>query len=375
MNKQNIVLVGFRGAGKAAFGRAIAKVKGLPFADLDAEVEFILGESIDDFVEKHGWQVFRDVEQRVVHDFSRNFSGILATGGGTIENSKNLQNLKKTGTLVFINPNFSDVRKYLLTDETQKNRPRIMPDIPLAQEVDQLWQQRKTIYGAIADFEVTPGFNTDKLEEAQKIVEQLPDKVFPKVSPHKKVAILSSSGGTTFQGLLDAQAKGRIPNGAFTLFITDNPDCEALKKARKAQIPHIHVLEPQDGDSREEYDRQIINILREHQPDVILLAGWMRILSELYCEQFGQSTLNVHPSLLPKYAGMKDTEVHKAVIEHEDKYTGCTLHRVTTELDGGEMFLQRKVPVDPVDTVDVLKQKVQRQEVLGFCEAIEHRRK
>ncbi|NJP04052.1 shikimate kinase [Candidatus Gracilibacteria bacterium] len=146
MKKQNIVFVGFRGAGKSKYGREIARLAGLPFADLDEEVEFVLGESIYDFVEKHGWQVFREVEQRVTHDFARNFSGIIATGGGTIENSKNLQNLKKTSSFVFVNPLFEKVKKYLLTDEAQKNRPRINPSVTLGQEIDQLWAQRKRYF-------------------------------------------------------------------------------------------------------------------------------------------------------------------------------------------------------------------------------------
>jgi len=167
VKKQNIVLVGFRGCGKTRFGQAIAKETGLPFADLDLEVEFIIGEKIASFVKKYGWQVFREVEQRVTHDFCRNFSGILATGGGTIENSKNFQNLKKTGTFVFINPNFSDVKKYLLSQEGKDTTPRMNPDIPFAQELDQMWEQRKGIYSASSEIEITPDW--DKLSQQKEV--------------------------------------------------------------------------------------------------------------------------------------------------------------------------------------------------------------
>lgn len=375
MNKHNIVLVGFHGAGKARFGRAMAKVKGLPFADLDVELEFVIGEPIESFVEKHGWQVLKEVEQRVSHDFTRNFSGIVASGSATIENSKNLQNLKKTGTFVFLNPDFSKVRRYLLTDESQKNRPRIIPGISLAQEIDQLWQQRKAIYMATADVDVMPEFDGDATEEAKKIWASIPERMHPKPLKPRNIAVFSSSRGTTLKGMLAAQKKGRIPNVEFDLFVTDNPECEALKVAKEIGFNRIEIMEPQKGETKEEYDRELINLIREVQPDKILLAGWMRILSKLFCDQFGQNTYNVHPSLLPKYAGMKDMDIHAQVVENEDRYSGCTIHKVTEETDAGDIVVQRKVPITPQDTPAVIKWKVQRQEVLGFCEAMENRKR
>lgn len=370
MQKQNIVLIGFRGAGKTTFGRALAKVLGLPFADLDEQIEFFLGETIESFVDKHGWQVFREVEQRVTHDFCRNFSGIVATGGGTIENSKNLQNLTKTGVFIFLNPRFADVKKYLLKDTT---RPRLNPSIPLAQEIDQMWMQRKDIYAASADYEVQPNLNGDPIEEAKTIISQLPENIIPKQSAPRRVAIFSSSNGSTFQGLLDVQAQGRIPNVEFCLFVTDKKDAPSLEKAKAAGIKNIEVLEPQKGEDREEYDRELINVVREFQPDLVLLAGWMRILSKVYCDQFGDTTLNVHPSLLPQFAGLIDEQIYEKVFEYEEKYTGCTIHRVTPEVDAGEHVLQRKVLVEEFDDIPSLKSKVQKQEILGFCEILEKR--
>lgn len=373
MKKQNIVLVGFRGVGKSKFGRALAEMTGLPFADLDTEVEFILGESIISFVEKHGWQVFRAVEQRVTHDFSRNFSGVIATGGGTIENSKNLQNLKKNGAFVFLNPSFLEVKKYLMTDKVQKKCPRAVPDIPLSQEIDQMWIQRKDIYAATADVEVQPDFHGTLKKETKKILEQIPKSFIPSVPPHRKVVIFSSSNGTVLQGLLDAQKKNRIPNVEFVLFVTDKPSCGALKKAREEGIKNIEILEPIKNETREEYDRKLINLLREHQPDMILLAGWMRILSGLYCEQYRDTTFNVHPSLLPKFSGLQGDQVHEQVLDQEEGTTGCTVHRILPEVDTGETVLQRKVIVEPEDTVESLRKKVQKQEILGFCELMERR--
>lgn len=370
MQKQNIVLIGFRGCGKTTFGKALAKHLNLPFADLDKEIEFYLGDTISNFVENHGWQNFREVEQKVTHDFCRNFSGIIATGGGTIENSKNLQNLTKTGIFIFLNPAFRDVRKYLLKDKT---RPRLNPDMPHAQEIDQMWAQRKDIYGASANYEVQPELNGDPAEEAAKIAAILPENIIPSVPTPKKIAVFSSSNGTTFQGILDAKRRGRIPNVEIELFVTDQKECGALEKAKAAGIKKIEVLTAQKGEDREEYDREVINIIRGTQPDLIILAGWMRIFSKFYCDVYGSTTYNVHPSLLPQFAGLMDQEIYEKVFEYEEKYTGCTIHRVNAEVDAGEIVLQRKVLVEEFDDIPSLRTKVQRQEVLGFCEILEKR--
>ncbi len=370
MKKQNIVLTGFRGSGKTTFGRALARKIGLPFADLDEEIQFFLGETIESFVKKHGWQVFREVEQRVTHDFCRNFSGVLATGGGTIENSKNFQNLKKTGVFVFLNPDFRDVKAFLLKQK-QPNRPRLRPELSLEQEIEKMWQERKGIYQASAEIEINQSLKVNVEKEVERFLPIL-KKIMPAVPPKKRVAILSSSNGTTFQGLLDAQERGRIPNVELCVFVTDQPKCAALTKAKKAKLP-VKVLEAKKGENREEYDRQLMNILRENNPDFVLLVGWMRILSRLYCDQFGPISLNVHPSLLPNFPGLKGDEVHQAVLEHDERYTGATIHRVTEKVDQGEVVLQRKVPVEPEDTINTLRQKVQKQEVLGFCEFLERR--
>ena len=366
----NVVLVGFRGCGKTTFGRKLAQVSGQPFADLDEQIEFFLGESIYDFVDKHGWQEFRAVEQKVTHDFCRNYSGILATGGGTLENSKNLQNLKKSGKFVFLNPDFQSEKQYLLKDGT---RPRLNTEISHEEEIDLAWNQRKDIYSAIADVEVAPDMEASVDQEIKKITNQLPSNFLPPQPPHKRVAILASTNGSSFQGVLDAQKIGRIPNAEFTLFVTNKPNCNALEKAKKANIPNIEVFASEKGETKEEYDRQLINMLRIHKPDAILLVGWMKVLSKLFCDQFGKITYNTHPSLLPKYAGMMGDKIHEQVLEDEEKYAGCTIHRVSDELDGGEIVLQRKVLVDSEDSVESLRLKVQKQEMLGFCELLERR--
>ena len=365
-----MVLIGFRGCGKTTYGKALAKILKLPFADLDDEIEYVTGMTIEDYVERYGWQEFREVEQRVSHDYTRNFSGIVATGAGTIENSKNLQNLKKTGNFLFLNPNFTKIKKYLMKDTS---RPRLNPSIPLAQEIDQMWQQRKDIYGASGDFEVKPSYDGDPMEEAQKIIDQLPPHAFPKAPIEKNIAVFASGNGTVLKGLKELQEKGRIPNTRYGLFLTDNPDSPAIAVAKAIGFEGIEIVKPEAEQSREDYDREVLNILREYQPDQVLLAGWMRILSKVYVSQYGAKTFNAHPSLLPKFAGLKDLEVHEKVLDHEEKYTGCTIHKVTEDVDAGEIAVQRKILVESDDTPETLRARVQKQEILGFCELLERK--
>ena len=112
------------------------------------------------------------------------------------------------------------------------------------------------------------------------------------------------------------------------------------------------------------------DILKEHNVDLILLIGFMRILSSTFCSNWAGKILNVHPSLLPKYAGGMDTNVHEEVLKNNDKETGCTIHLVTDEVDGGPIIIQKRCEVDSNDTIDSLKSKVQTLEGEAFLEAI-----
>ncbi len=373
MKKQNIVLVGFKGAGKTTFGRALAEVSGLPFADLDQEVEYLIGESIYEFVDKYGWQVFREVEQRVTHDFCRNFSGVVATGGGTIENSKNLQNLKKTGNFIFLNTEYSDVRQYLLQSEEEKKRPRMNPDIPLAMELDQMWNQRKGIYSATADVEVSPQLYGDPKEEAQKILSGLTPMQVPDLPSPKKIVLLGSGNARVLDELDAMQQKGRLPNVTWAGVVCNQADTAIAQKATAMGVP-VEVLVGDNGPGSEDYDRGLINVLRGMETDLIFLADWEREFTELYRDQFGSLTIETHECLLPNYHDLRGDEIYEKVLEYEDKYTGASLHRLTKTPEGSyELMLQRKVVVQPDDTVQSLTQRVRKQQILGFCEILEKR--
>ena len=110
--------------------------------------------------------------------------------------------------------------------------------------------------------------------------------------------------------------------------------------------------------------------LKEHNVDLILLIGFMRILSSTFCKNWSGKILNVHPSLLPKYAGGMDTNVHEEVLKNNDEETGCTIHLVTDKVDGGPIIIQKKCKVDSNDTIDSLKSKVQSLEGEAFLEVI-----
>ena len=122
---------------------------------------------------------------------------------------------------------------------------------------------------------------------------------------------------------------------------------------------------------REEFDTEISAQLRKHDVDLVLLIGFMRILSTQFCDEWRNRILNVHPSLLPKYAGGMDTNVHEEVIKNRDAETGCTIHFVTAEVDSGPILIQKKCMVSQNETAKTLKTKVQQLEGEAFIEAIQ----
>jgi phosphoribosylglycinamide formyltransferase-1 len=122
--------------------------------------------------------------------------------------------------------------------------------------------------------------------------------------------------------------------------------------------------------SRETFDAEMTAILKSHNVELVLLIGFMRILSTEFCQEWRDKLLNVHPSLLPKYAGGMDTNVHEEVLKNGETETGCTIHFVTDDVDGGPILVQKKCNVDSDDTIETLKTKVQELEGQAFIEAI-----
>jgi len=140
-------------------------------------------------------------------------------------------------------------------------------------------------------------------------------------------------------------------------------------RAKNHNVPTVFLSHKEK--SRKEFDAEMTAILKEHAVDLVLLIGFMRILSAKFCQEWQDRLLNVHPSLLPKYAGGMDTNIHENVLINGDTETGCTIHFVTDEVDAGPILIQKKCNVEPDETVDTLKTKVQKLEGMAFIEAIQ----
>ena len=184
-----------------------------------------------------------------------------------------------------------------------------------------------------------------------------------------RIAVLVSGGGTNLQALLDAQASGVLCHGQIVLVISSSPDAYALQRAEKAGIPGICC--PGSGRAME---NSIRALLGEYQIDLILLAGFLRILSPAFTAQYPRRILNVHPSLIPAFcgAGFYGLKVHEAALQRGVKLTGATVHFVNEIPDGGQILLQKAVPVLPGDTPQLLQRRVMEQaEWILFPQAAE----
>ena len=182
-----------------------------------------------------------------------------------------------------------------------------------------------------------------------------------------RLGVLGSTNGTDLQAILDAIELKQLKSKLATV-ISNKKKAFILKRAEKYRIPSYYISHK--NIDRETFDRKVTEILIEHKVDLVLLIGFMRILSKSFCQEWRGKILNVHPSLLPKYAGGMDTNVHEEVLKNKDDKTGCTIHFVTDEVDGGPIFIQKKCSVDPKDTIRSLKTKVQKLEGEAFLEAI-----
>ena len=183
-----------------------------------------------------------------------------------------------------------------------------------------------------------------------------------------KLGVLGSTNGTDLQTILDSIASGEL-NGEVSVVLSNRKNSYILERAKNYNVPAFFLSHKEK--SREEFDAEMTAILKEHAVDLVLLIGFMRILSAKFCQKWQDRLLNVHPSLLPKYAGGMDTNVHQDVIINGDTETGCTIHFVTDEVDEGPILIQKKCNVEPDETVDTLKTKVQKLEGMAFIEAIQ----
>lgn len=177
-----------------------------------------------------------------------------------------------------------------------------------------------------------------------------------------KIAVFVSGGGTNLQALIDAQKSGALHSGTIALVLSSNPDAYALERAKSANIPAV-VFSRKALGSQEPFEAAIRQALREHDIQVIVLAGFMSILSEDFTRRWSGRILNVHPSLIPSFCGkgMYGLKVHEAALAKGVKVTGATVHFVNEIPDGGEIVLQKAVDVLPGDTPETLQKRVMEQ--------------
>ena len=177
-----------------------------------------------------------------------------------------------------------------------------------------------------------------------------------------KIAVLVSGGGTNLQALIDAQASGVLKSGRIELVIANKADAYALTRAQNAGIETAVVLKKECG-SHQAFEQAIRDLLDSHGIDLIVLAGFMVILSESFTSAYPRRIINVHPSLIPSFCGegFYGLRVHEAALAYGVKVTGATVHFVNEIPDGGEIILQKAVAIRENDTPETLQKRVMRQ--------------
>ncbi|MFZ3266884.1 MAG: phosphoribosylglycinamide formyltransferase, partial [Terriglobales bacterium] len=181
----------------------------------------------------------------------------------------------------------------------------------------------------------------------------------------KNIGILLSGRGSNFVAIADSVDERRIPDARIAVVISNRVDAAGLQIARQRGINALLI--PSKGKTREQHDREVVAALREHKVDLICLAGYMRLLSPWFVQQFPHRILNIHPSLLPSFPGL---EAQQQAFAYGVKVSGCTVHFVDEELDHGAIIVQKTVPVLDSDDEHTLAARILEQEHLAYTEAI-----
>ena len=176
------------------------------------------------------------------------------------------------------------------------------------------------------------------------------------------IAVLVSGGGTNLQALIDAEKSGIITSGSIKLVVANNSKAYALERAKNAGIDTAVVLKSQLG-SQEAFEKELIRVLDEANTDLIVLAGFMSILSADFTNHFKDRIINVHPSLIPSFCGkgFYGLKVHEAALEYGVKVSGATVHFVNEIPDGGKIIMQKAVEIQEGDTPEVLQKRIMEQ--------------
>ena len=178
----------------------------------------------------------------------------------------------------------------------------------------------------------------------------------------KRIAVLVSGGGTNLQALLDAEEAGKIPHGEIALVVSNNPNASALERARRHGVPGAVITKKECG-SKEACEAALQAVLERNGTDLIILAGFMAILSEKFTAKWPKRIINVHPSLIPSFCGegFYGLKVHEAALSYGVKVTGATVHFVNEIPDGGEIIAQKAVYIEEGDTPEILQRRVMEQ--------------
>ncbi len=182
-----------------------------------------------------------------------------------------------------------------------------------------------------------------------------------------KLGVLGSTKGTDLEKIIETEKLGQL-NATISVVISNRKNAYILERAKTYNIPSVYISHK--NKTRNAFDSEVSNILDKYQIDLILLIGFMRILSEDFCRRWSYKILNVHPSLLPKYSGGMDSNVHEEVLKNNETETGCTIHYVTEEVDGGPILIQKRCLIGENETPKTLKSKVQQLEGEAFVEVI-----
>ena len=182
-----------------------------------------------------------------------------------------------------------------------------------------------------------------------------------------RLGVLGSTNGTDLQVILES-VKAKKINAIVNVVISNKKNAYILKRGQNHGLPSIFINHKDK--KRESFDSELTSMLEKYNVEYILLIGFMRILSSTFCKRWRHKIINVHPSLLPKYSGGMDMNIHEQVIKNGDKESGCTIHFVTEELDRGPILIQKKCKVNTNETPETLKVKVQGLEGIAFIEAI-----
>jgi len=184
-----------------------------------------------------------------------------------------------------------------------------------------------------------------------------------------RIAVFGSTNGTSLQPIIDAIKNKKLKKTSIEIIISNRKKAGILERGRRHGLAVMY--NPTKGKTREEYDLENLDLLTQFKPNLILLVGYMKILSKKFIDSYKNKIWNVHPSLLPKFAGGMDADVHFQVIKAGERESGCTIHEVNEVLDGGKILIQKKVILEKNETPESLKIKVQKLEGDAFVELLE----